>query len=58
MKGVNVEQQQQHSRLMDEFKVAHQKMFKSTDADGPKQNSVIGKETMVRFIQYSYDSFI
>ncbi|XP_076274051.1 uncharacterized protein LOC143204978 isoform X1 [Rhynchophorus ferrugineus] len=31
LKNVNNDKQHQHSKLMDEFKKAHQKMFKSTD---------------------------
>lgn len=39
-------QQQQHSKLMDEFKLAHKKMFKSGETPISKPNTVIGKETM------------
>lgn len=31
LKNVDTDKQQQHSRLMDEFRKAHRKMFKSTD---------------------------
>lgn len=49
LKGVNMDQQFQHNKLMNEFKQAHQKMFKSSSIEGenPVQNNVIGKETMV-----------
>lgn len=31
LKNVDTDKQQQHSKLMDEFKKAHRKMFKSAD---------------------------
>lgn len=44
-----MDHQFQHSKLMNEFKRAHQKMFKSSSVEGdtPMQSNVIGKETMV-----------
>lgn len=54
LKGINTDQQYQHNKLMDEFKKAHQKMFKgpgemSQNDSSPnlKQNDVLGKETLV-----------
>ncbi|KAJ8939761.1 hypothetical protein NQ318_004175, partial [Aromia moschata] len=53
LKGVTTDQQYQHNKLMDEFKKAHQKMFKSP-GDSPQkesspqenQGNTIGKDTM------------
>lgn len=43
-----MDQQFQHNKLMNEFKQAHQKMFKSSsDGDSKTQSNVIGTETMV-----------
>lgn len=49
LKGVNMDQQFRHNKLMNEFKQAHQKMFKSSsvEEDTPTQGNVIGTETMV-----------
>lgn len=51
LKGVPTDQQFQHTKLMNEFKQAHQKMFRSTsnEDDGTTVNTVIGKETMVSY---------
>ncbi|XP_022912475.2 harmonin isoform X1 [Onthophagus taurus] len=38
LKGVNSDKQQQHSQLMDEFKKAHKKMFKSICEEKPDIN--------------------
>lgn len=49
LKGVNMDQQFRHSKLMNEFKQAHQKMFKSSSCEDGHlvQGNVIGPETMV-----------
>lgn len=39
LKGVSTEKQYQHCKLMDEFKKAHQKMFKNTDPVDETDNS-------------------
>lgn len=54
LKGINTDQQYQHNKLMDEFKKAHQKMFKGP-GEAPqneaslntKQNNALGKDTLV-----------
>ncbi|XP_018570293.1 harmonin isoform X3 [Anoplophora glabripennis] len=54
LKGINTDQQYQHNKLMDEFKKAHQKMFKGPDetqtesSPNMKQNNVLGKDTLDR----------
>lgn len=54
-----MDQQFQHTKLMNEFKQAHQKMFKSLSNEGegslsPLQNNVIGQETMVNQCLYLF----
>ncbi|CAH1174015.1 unnamed protein product [Phaedon cochleariae] len=50
LRSISTDQQFQHSKLMNEFKQAHQKMFKSNgEVDCPKQDlPAFGKETMER----------
>ncbi|KAG5870908.1 hypothetical protein JTB14_035672 [Gonioctena quinquepunctata] len=49
LNGVSTDKQFQHSKLMDEFKQAHQKMFKSTNGiECSKQTASFGMETMER----------
>ncbi|KAF2902793.1 hypothetical protein ILUMI_03387, partial [Ignelater luminosus] len=38
LKGVDTDKQQQHSKLMDEFKKVHRKMFKSVEEDKEAEN--------------------
>lgn len=42
LKGVDTNKQQQHSRLMDEFKKVHRKMFKTSDNE---HNDTSSRET-------------
>lgn len=39
LKNVDTDKQQQHSRLMDEFKKAHMKMFKGADGTLSSENT-------------------
>lgn len=49
LKGVSQDKQFQHTKLMDEFKKAHQKMFRTASDSEMLQNrnGIISKETSV-----------
>lgn len=47
LKGVTAEKQNQHNQLMNEFKKAHRKMFKSPENECSQQKVVSGAETLV-----------
>lgn len=47
LKNVDTDKQQQHSKLMDEFKKAHKKMFKATDDTASAQNTSDGNNNAV-----------
>ncbi|CAG9832319.1 unnamed protein product [Diabrotica balteata] len=46
LRGLSSDQQFQHTKLMNEFKQAHQKMFKTSSLDCTKSNSALGKDTL------------
>ncbi|XP_028133149.1 harmonin [Diabrotica virgifera virgifera] len=48
LRGLSSDQQFQHTKLMNEFKQAHQKMFKTSSLDCTKSNSALGKDTLER----------
>nr|XP_023011707.1 harmonin isoform X1 [Leptinotarsa decemlineata]XP_023011708.1 harmonin isoform X1 [Leptinotarsa decemlineata] len=49
LNGISTDQQYQHNKLMNEFKEAHQKMFKSpSELECSKKMTALGKETMER----------
>lgn len=41
LKGVDTRKQQQHDRLMDEFKKVHRKMFKNSDINNDTSNDIL-----------------
>jgi hypothetical protein len=48
LKNVTSEKQHQHSKLMDEFKKAHKKMFRAPEGgDNSGAAPTVGKETLV-----------
>lgn len=46
LKNVDSDKQQQHSKLMDEFRIAHRKMFKTNNEEVSSKESSDCSETM------------